>query len=42
MTAKGQKKETLNKRARLNKRKFRGGKGVTVPVDRKAGKKKKK
>ena len=41
MTAKGQKKETLNKRARLNKRKFRGGKGVSVPVDRKAGKKKK-
>ena len=42
MTAKGQKKETLNKRARLNKRKFRGGKGVSVPVDRKAGSKKKK
>ena len=42
MTAKGQKKETLNKRARLNKRKFRGGKGVTVPVDRKAGRPKKK
>ena len=41
MTEKGQKKETLNKRARLNKRKFRGGKGVSVPVDRKAGKKKK-
>jgi len=41
MTAKGQKKETLNKRARLNKRKFRGGKGVSVPVDRKAGQKKK-
>ena len=41
MTAKGQKKETLKKRARLNKRKFRGGKGVEVPVDRKAGQKKK-
>ncbi len=42
MTAKGQKKETLKKRARLNKRKFRGGRGVEVPVDRKAGSKKKK
>lgn len=41
MTAKGQKKETLKKRARLNKRKFRGGRGVEVPVDRKAGQKKK-
>jgi len=41
MTAKGQKKETLKKRAKLNKRKFRGGKGVEVPVDRKAGQKKK-
>ncbi len=42
MSSRGQTKETLKKRARLNKRKFRGGKGVSVPVDRKAGSKKKK
>ncbi len=34
LTSRGQRKETLKKRARLNKRKFRGGKGVTVPVKR--------
>ena len=34
LTSRGQRKETLKKRARLNKRKFRGGKGVTVPVQR--------
>ena len=34
LTSRSQRKETLKKRARLNKRKFRGGKGVTVPVKR--------
>jgi hypothetical protein len=39
LTSRGQRKETLKKRARLNKRKFRGGKGVTVPVKRNKSKK---
>jgi len=42
MSSRGQTKETLKKRARLNKNKFRGGRGVAVPVDRKAGSKAKK
>jgi len=39
LTSRGQRKETLKKRARLNKRKFRGGKGVSVPVKRNKSKK---
>ena len=42
MTSRGQTKETLKKRARLNKNKFRGGRGLNIPVDRKAGSKAKK
>ena len=39
LTSRGQRKETLKKRAKLNKRKFRGGKGVSVPVKRNKSKK---
>jgi hypothetical protein len=42
MSSRGQTKETLKKRARLNKNKFRGGRGLNIPVDRKAGSKAKK
>ena len=41
LSSRGQRKETLKKRNKLNKRKFTGGGGVAVPVDRKKNKSKK-
>jgi len=41
LSSRGQRKETLKKRTKLNKRKFTGGGGVAVPVDRSKHKSKK-
>jgi len=41
LSSRGQRKETLKKRSKLNKRKFTGGGGVAVPVDRAKHKSKK-